>query len=81
MVGGAISGSSRQYVQYVIPGITVQTVVFGTAVTGIGLNEALAKGIIDQFRSRPIARSAVRSPARRWGRSWPGCGRVGGPGL
>ncbi|HEV2921686.1 MAG TPA: ABC transporter permease, partial [Actinomycetota bacterium] len=42
-----------------IPGIIVQTVVFVTAVTGIGLNEDLAKGIIDRFRSLPIARSAV----------------------
>src|SRR5215204_5941587 len=57
--GGAISGSSRQYVQYVIPGIIIQTVVFATAMTGIGLNEDLAKGIIDRFRSLPIARSAV----------------------
>jgi oleandomycin transport system permease protein len=57
--GGAISGSSRQYVQYVIPGIIVQTVVFATAMTGIGLNEDLAKGVIDRFRSLPIARSAV----------------------
>src|SRR5512132_2903408 len=57
--GGAIAGSSRQYVQFVIPGIIVQTVVFATAVTGIGLNEDLAKGIIDRFRSLPIARSAV----------------------
>src|SRR5918996_1617124 len=40
--GGAIAGSSRQYVQYVIPGIIVQTVVFVTSVTGIGLNEVLA---------------------------------------
>ena len=57
--GGAISGSSRQYVQYVIPGIIVQTAVFATAITGIGLNEDVAKGIIDRFRSLPIARSAV----------------------
>ena len=57
--GGAISGSSRQYVQYVILGIIVQTVVFATAMTGIGLNEDLAKGVIDRFRSLPIARSAV----------------------
>ena len=57
--GGAIAGSSRQYVQFVIPGIVVQTVVFATAMTGIGLNEDLAKGIIDRFRSLPIARSAV----------------------
>ena len=57
--GGAISGSSRDYVQFVIPGIIVQTVVFGTVMTGIGLSEDLAKGIIDRFRSLPIARSAV----------------------
>ena len=57
--GGAIAGSSRQYVQYVIPGIIVQTAVFATAITGIGLNEDLAKGIIDRFRSLPTARSAV----------------------
>ena len=57
--GGAISGSSRQYVQYVIPGIIIQTVVFVTPLTGTGLNEDLAKGIIDRFRSLPIARSAV----------------------
>jgi oleandomycin transport system permease protein len=57
--GGAISGSSRQYIQYVIPGIIVQTVVFSTMLTGVGLNEDLGKGIIDRFRSLPIARSAV----------------------
>jgi oleandomycin transport system permease protein len=57
--GGAIAGSSHHYVQYVLPGIIVQTVVFATAITGIGLNEDLAKGIIDRFRSLPIARSAV----------------------
>jgi ABC transporter DrrB family efflux protein len=57
--GGAISGSSRDYVQFVIPGIITQTVVFGTVMTGIGLSEDLAKGIIDRFRSLPIARSAV----------------------
>jgi ABC transporter DrrB family efflux protein len=57
--GGAIAGSSRQYVQFVIPGIIVQTVVFATAITGIGLNEDVSKGIVDRFRSLPIARSAV----------------------
>ncbi len=57
--GGAIAGSSRQYVQFVIPGIIVQTVVFATAITGIGLNEDVSKSIVDRFRSLPIARSAV----------------------
>jgi oleandomycin transport system permease protein len=63
--GGAISGSSRDYVQFVIPGIIAQTVVFGTVMTGIGLSEDLAKGIIDRFRSH---RSPARpcSPAGSW---------------
>jgi ABC-2 type transport system permease protein/oleandomycin transport system permease protein len=39
--------------------IIVQTVVFSTALTGTGLNEDVSKGIIDRFRSLPIARSAV----------------------
>ena len=73
--GGVIAGSSRQYVQFVIPGIIVQTVVFITAVTGIGLNEDLSKGIIDRFGSLPVARSvlagriladAVPSPPPSW---------------
>jgi hypothetical protein len=57
--GGAISSSSRDYVQFVILGIITQTVVFGTVMTGIGLSEDLARGIIDRFRSLQIGRSAV----------------------
>ncbi|HXI96826.1 MAG TPA: ABC transporter permease, partial [Candidatus Acidoferrum sp.] len=57
--GGAISTPGYSYVDYLIPGITVQNIAFGGFVTAIGLNEDLHKGIIDRFRSLPMARSAV----------------------
>ena len=60
--GGAISGSlpgNIPYVDYLMPGIFVQTVVFGSLTTGIGLADDLGKGLIDRFRSLPMARSAV----------------------
>jgi ABC transporter DrrB family efflux protein len=59
--GGSIvlGDPSIDYVNYLMPGIFVQTVVFGAAGTGIGLAEDLHKGIIERFRSLPMARSAV----------------------
>ena len=58
--GGAISGNSGlDYIQYVLPGILVQSVMFGSASTGIGLADDLGEGVIDRFRSLPMARSAV----------------------
>lgn len=57
--GGAISTPNGDYINYLIPGIIVQTVIFGAMQTGIGLSDDLAKGIIDRFRSLPMARSAV----------------------
>jgi ABC transporter DrrB family efflux protein len=50
---------SIDYVNYLMPGIFVQTVVFGSTATGIGLAEDLSKGLIERFRSLPMARSAV----------------------
>ena len=47
------------YVQFLIPGIFVQNAIFGSTSTAIGLAEDLKKGIIDRFRSLPMARSAV----------------------
>jgi ABC transporter DrrB family efflux protein len=47
------------YVDYLMPGIFVQTVIFGSTQTGVGLAEDLTKGMIDRFRSLPMARSAV----------------------
>ena len=54
-----LSDPSIAYVDYLIPGIMVQTAVFGSAATGIGLAEDLQKGLIERFRSLPMARSAV----------------------
>lgn len=57
--GGAISGSSKEYIQRLLPGILVQTAMFGGIGTAIGLSEDLAKGLIDRFRSLPMARASV----------------------
>ena len=57
--GGAINTPGYSYIDYLIPGITVQNIAFGGFVTAIGLNEDLHKGIIDRFRSLPMARAAV----------------------
>jgi ABC-2 type transport system permease protein/oleandomycin transport system permease protein len=57
--GGAIRTPGVDYVTYLMPGIFVQTVVFGGTGTAVGLAEDLQKGIIDRFRSLPMAPSAV----------------------
>jgi len=57
--GGAIHIPGIRYVDYLIPGIIVQTVVFGATSTAVGLSEDMSKGIIDRFRSLPMSRSAV----------------------
>jgi ABC transporter DrrB family efflux protein len=58
--GGAIHIPIRGgYVQYLMPGIFVQTMAFGSVSTSIGLAEDLQKGIIERLRSLPMARSAV----------------------
>jgi ABC-2 type transport system permease protein len=57
--GGAISTPGYTYVDYLIPGIIVQNIAFGGFVTALGLNEDMHKGLIDRFRSLPMARAAV----------------------
>jgi ABC transporter DrrB family efflux protein len=57
--GGAISTPGIPYVQFLIPGIIVQNIAFGGFVTALGLNEDVHKGLIDRFRSLPMARPAV----------------------
>jgi ABC-2 type transport system permease protein/oleandomycin transport system permease protein len=57
--GGAIHIGHTAYVEYLMPGIFCQTVVFGAINTGIGLSDDLQKGLIERFRSLPMARSAV----------------------
>jgi ABC transporter DrrB family efflux protein len=57
--GGAIRTPGYTYVDFLIPGILVQNLCFGATLTGVGLAEDLQKGLIDRFRSLPMARSAV----------------------
>ncbi len=57
--GGAINVPGGQYVNYLMPGIFVQTALFGGASASIGLAYDLKGGIIDRFRALPMARSAV----------------------
>jgi ABC-2 type transport system permease protein/oleandomycin transport system permease protein len=59
--GGALGNSVGDvpYVDFLMPGVFVQTIVFGSLNTGVGLAEDLQKGLISRFRSLPMARSAV----------------------
>jgi len=61
--GGAIRPQAQYaqfpYVDFLMPGIFVQTIAFGSIQTGVGLAEDLGKGLIERFRSLPMARSAV----------------------
>jgi len=59
--GGAILRSGGKYIDYLLPGIMVQTVAFGATSTAIGLATDMTTGIMDRFRSLPMARSAVLS--------------------
>src|SRR5437867_13339782 len=57
--GGAISVPGVDYVDYLMPGIFVQTVVFGAMGTAIGLAGDLKSGLLERFLSSPMARPAV----------------------
>jgi ABC transporter DrrB family efflux protein len=62
--GGAIGGAipavaGGRYVNWLVPGLLVQVAAFGAGQTALGLTEDLSKGVIDRFRSLPMARSAV----------------------
>ncbi|MDQ5829570.1 MAG: ABC transporter permease [Actinomycetota bacterium] len=59
LFGGALAGSTGEYLHYLLPGILVQTVVFITIYTGFGLNTDITKGVFDRFRSLPIWRPAA----------------------
>lgn len=56
--GGAIGGSVDNYVQFLIPGIFVQTLIMITMYTGLTLNRDVSKGVFDRFRSLPVWRPA-----------------------
>lgn len=57
--GGAIQTPGYDYIDFLIPGIIVQNIAFGGFVTALGLNEDVSKGLIDRFRTLPMARAAV----------------------
>jgi ABC transporter DrrB family efflux protein len=60
--GGAIGRSLPHgvaYVDFLLPGVFVQSVTFGASQTAVGLKEDLTRGVVDRFRSMPMARSAV----------------------
>ena len=56
--GGAIAGGTHKYLQFELPGLLVMTVVFATLGTGLMLNQDIAGGVFDRFRTLPIARWA-----------------------
>ncbi len=58
LFGGAVAGSTQEYLDYVLPGLLVMSVVFTTVYSGVGLNTDLTKGVVDRFRSLPIWRPA-----------------------
>jgi ABC-2 type transport system permease protein len=58
MFGGAIAGSTEDYLQFLLPGILVMSVLFTTVYSGVALNTDMAKGVVDRFRSLPIWRPA-----------------------
>jgi hypothetical protein len=63
--GGAIPlPDGGNYKEFLMPGIFAQTIAFASATTTVGMTDDMAKGIIDRFRSLPMARSARPSPRR-----------------
>src|SRR5690606_12824578 len=59
LFGGALAGSTREYLQYLLPGIMVTSVVMITMYTGVGLNNDIEKGVFDRFRSLPVWRPSA----------------------
>jgi ABC-2 type transport system permease protein len=58
MFGGAIAGSTGEYLQFILPGILVMSVLFTTVYSGVALNTDMTKGVVDRFRSLPVWRPA-----------------------
>src|SRR5918994_1724198 len=58
LFGGAVAGSTGEYLDYILPGILVMSVLFTTVYSGVALNTDLTKGVVDRFRSLPIWRPA-----------------------
>jgi ABC-2 type transport system permease protein len=58
LFGGAIAGSTGEYLDYILPGVLVMSVLFTTVYSGVALNTDLTKGVVDRFRSLPVWRPA-----------------------
>ena len=56
--GGAIAGSTGEYLDYILPGLLVRSVLFNTVYSGVSVNTDLTKGVVDRFRTLPIWPSA-----------------------
>ncbi|MBZ4321273.1 ABC transporter permease [Streptomyces huiliensis] len=59
LFGGALAGSTGEYLQYLLPGIMVTSVVMITMYTGMAVNTDISKGVLDRFRSLPVWRPSV----------------------
>ncbi|MGW6027528.1 ABC transporter permease [Streptomyces sp. NPDC055099] len=59
LFGGALAGSPTEYIQYLLPGILVMSVVMITMYTGVSVNTDIEKGVFDRFRTLPIWRPSV----------------------
>ncbi|MFJ8695621.1 ABC transporter permease [Streptomyces roseolilacinus] len=59
LFGGALAGSPREYIQYLLPGVMVMSVVMTTMYTGIAINNDIDKGVFDRFRTLPVWRPAT----------------------
>ena len=58
LFGGAVAGSTDEYLQFLLPGVLVQSVLFTAVYSGVALNTDITKGVVDRFRSLPMWRPA-----------------------
>ncbi|HYF28053.1 MAG TPA: ABC transporter permease [Baekduia sp.] len=58
LFGGAVAGSTDDYLQFLLPGMLVQSVLFTSVYSGVTLNTDMTKGVVDRFRSLPVWRPA-----------------------
>ena len=58
LFGGAVAGSTDEYLQYFLPGVLAQSVLFTAVYSGVSLNTDVTKGVVDRFRSLPLWRPA-----------------------
>lgn len=58
LFGGAVAGSTDEYLQFLLPGMLVQSVLFTAVYSGVTLNTDMTKGVVDRFRSLPVWRPA-----------------------